>query len=81
MADEHADSEQAVATHEERNLVRSVLAGMPARNRQLLTAVFLEERSSEEICREFGVDQNYLRVLLFRARAQFREALEKRQRS
>jgi RNA polymerase sigma-70 factor (ECF subfamily) len=81
MADDHANSEQAMASLEERNLVRSVLAGLPARNRQLLTAVFLEERSNEDICREFGVDQNYLRVLLFRARAQFRESLEKRRRS
>lgn len=81
MADDRADSEQQLATHEERDLVRSVLAQLPTRNRQLLTAVFLEERTSEEICREFGVDQNYLRVLLFRARAQFREALEKRRRS
>jgi RNA polymerase sigma factor (sigma-70 family) len=81
VADDRADSEQELATHEERDLVRSVLAQLPTRNRKLLTAVFLEERTSEEICREFGVDQNYLRVLLFRARAQFREALEKRRRS
>jgi RNA polymerase sigma-70 factor (ECF subfamily) len=81
LADERADSEQEAATHEERDMVRSVLAALPARNRQLLTAVFLEERSNEDVCRQFGVDQNYLRVLLFRARAQFRQALEKRQRS
>jgi RNA polymerase sigma-70 factor (ECF subfamily) len=81
LADERADSEREVASHEERDMVRSVLAGMPVKNRQLLTAVFLEERSSEEVCREFGVDQNYLRVLLFRARNQFRRAIEKRRGS
>jgi RNA polymerase sigma-70 factor (ECF subfamily) len=81
IPDETADSEHALSAHEQRDLVRSVLAGLPPRNRQLLTAVFLEERSSDDICREFGVDHSYLRVLLFRARAQFREALEKRRRS
>jgi len=77
-ADDKADSEQQLVTREESAQVRSVLAEMSPKNRQLLSAVFLDERSSEEVCREFHVDQNYLRVLLFRARAQFRQAMEKR---
>jgi RNA polymerase sigma-70 factor (ECF subfamily) len=77
-ADDSADSEQQLVTREESAQVRSVLAEMSPKNRQLLSAVFLDERSSEEVCREFHVDQNYLRVLLFRARAQFRQAMEKR---
>jgi len=81
VADERADSEHEIASLEERAIVRSVLAELPSKNRQLLTAVFLDERSNEDICRQFRVDQNYLRVLLFRARAQFRQALEKRRRS
>ncbi len=76
-ADERADSESALMARQEQAEVRSILAKMSDQNRQLLSAVFLEERSSEEICRQFGVDQNYLRVLLFRARTQFRQLLEK----
>jgi hypothetical protein len=34
----------------------------------------------EEVCGEFGVDRNYLRVLLFRARTQLRDAVKKSQR-
>ncbi len=76
--DDQADSEQQLVTREEAAQVRSVLSEMSPKNRKLLSAVFLDERPNEEVCREFHVDQNYLRVLLFRARAQFRQAMEKR---
>ena len=79
VADERADSERELVDHERQAQVRSVLAQMSPKNRNLLSAVFLEERPSDEVCRQFGVDQNYLRVLLFRARAQFRKVMEKRQ--
>jgi RNA polymerase sigma-70 factor (ECF subfamily) len=79
-ADERADAEHELATREEQAQVRSVLEEMSPKNRQLLSAVFLEEQSSEELSERFGVDQNYLRVLLFRARGQFREKMEKRKR-
>jgi RNA polymerase sigma-70 factor (ECF subfamily) len=78
MADDRADSEQELVTREQAAQVRSVLSQMSAKNRQLLSAVFLEERPNEEVCRQFKVDQNYLRVLLFRARAQFRQTMDKR---
>ncbi len=77
LADERADSEQELVSREEAAEVRAVLAKMSPKNRQLLSAVFLEERPNEEICRQFKVDPNYLRVLLFRARAQFRQAMDK----
>lgn len=78
VADDRADSEQELVTREQAAQVRSVLAQMSPKNRQLLSAVFLEERPNEEVCRQFKVDQNYLRVLLFRARAQFRQTMDKR---
>jgi RNA polymerase sigma-70 factor (ECF subfamily) len=70
-------SEQRLIARERRERVREILARMPERNRQLLTAVFLEERSVEQVCKDFGVDRDYLRVLLFRARAQLRRALRR----
>jgi RNA polymerase sigma-70 factor (ECF subfamily) len=45
---------------------------MRERDRDLLRAIFLEEKEKEEICREFGVDREYLRVLLHRAKERFR---------
>ena len=48
---------------------------------RLLRAVFLEERDKDEVCRERGVDRDYLRVLLYRAKEKFRSAFLRRPRS
>jgi RNA polymerase sigma-70 factor (ECF subfamily) len=52
--------------------VREILLDLPVRDRSLLKAVFLDERDREEVCREFGVDREYLRVLLHRAKQGFK---------
>lgn len=52
--------------------VRRVLQDLPDRDAQLLRAVFLEDGDKEEVCRRFGVDRAYLRVLLHRAKDKFR---------
>jgi len=78
-ADERVDSEREFVTRQMQTLVREVIAEMPAKDRNLLQAV-LEEKSSAEICREFGVDANYLRVKMHRAREKFRQAVERRMR-
>ena len=44
---------------------------------QHIVAMFLEERSKDEICREFGVDREYLRVLVHRAKNRARVILVK----
>jgi RNA polymerase sigma-70 factor (ECF subfamily) len=77
--DQQANAEQELVTRQEQTRVRTVLSRISAKNRRLLSAIFLEERPSAEVCRQFGVDQNYLRVLLFRARAQFKQAMEEDQ--
>jgi RNA polymerase sigma-70 factor (ECF subfamily) len=78
--DVSGNSEQRLIDRERRERVRELLSRMPEKNQRLLTAVFLEERPVEQVCGEFGVDRNYLRVLLFRARTQLREALRKSDR-
>ena len=52
--------------------VRRVLDTMPQRDSDILKAVFLEEAEKEEICRRFGVERDYLRVLLHRAKEKFK---------
>lgn len=52
--------------------VREILEKMSERDRRLLREVFLEERDKDEVCREFGVDREYLRVLLHRAKQSFK---------
>ena len=58
--------------------VREILLDMAPRDRFLLKAVFLEQRDREEVCREFGVDREYLRVLLHRAKQEFKTEYVKR---
>jgi RNA polymerase sigma-70 factor, ECF subfamily len=62
-------------TEERKVQVRQVLAEMPDKEQRLLRALFLEERDKDELCREFGVDRQYLRVLLHRAKNRFRVIL------
>jgi RNA polymerase sigma-70 factor (ECF subfamily) len=62
--------------------VREILDDLPEKDRRILKEVFLEERDKDEVCKDFGVDRNYLRVLLHRAksafRAQYMKSLEMR---
>ncbi len=67
-----------VISHDTRDAVREVLDGLKERDRGLLRAVFLEERDKDEVCREMGVDREYLRVLLHRAKGAFRELYSRR---
>jgi RNA polymerase sigma-70 factor (ECF subfamily) len=68
--------ETTLATSEEQARVRDVLNQLPERDRQLLRRVFLNEDDKDLVCRELGVGREYLRVLLHRAKARFREVYE-----
>jgi RNA polymerase sigma-70 factor (ECF subfamily) len=57
---------------ESQQKVREILDQLPERDRRLLREVFLEERDKDEVCRDFGVDREYLRVLLYRAKQLFK---------
>jgi RNA polymerase sigma-70 factor (ECF subfamily) len=60
---------------ERKHQVRKVLQGLPAKDRSVLYMVFYEETDREEICRRFGIDREYLRVLVHRAKLRFRKEL------
>jgi RNA polymerase sigma-70 factor (ECF subfamily) len=63
----------SILTHKEMaHRVRQVLDELPERDRRLLREIFLEERDKDAICRDFGVDRDYLRVLLHRAKQAFK---------
>jgi len=62
----------AIATKQMAQKIRDILEEMPERDRRLLREVFLEERDKDEVCRDFGVDRDYLRVLLHRAKQTFK---------
>jgi len=73
-----ANAHDLAAANQLKGKVREILAGMPARDRGVLKAIFLDERDRDDVCREFGVDGEYLRVLLFRAKQNFKAEYVKR---
>jgi RNA polymerase sigma-70 factor (ECF subfamily) len=62
----------AIAAKQMAEKIREILEELPERDRRLLREVFLEERDKDEVCRDFGVDRDYLRVLLHRAKQSFK---------
>jgi RNA polymerase sigma-70 factor (ECF subfamily) len=68
------DIENAIVNNEERERVHRVVDALPPRDRDIIKALFFEERSNDDVCAEFHVDRGYLRVLVHRAKEKFREA-------
>jgi RNA polymerase sigma-70 factor (ECF subfamily) len=62
----------AVAAKQMEAKVREILEELPEKDRRILREIFLEERDKDEVCRDFGVDRDYLRVLVHRAKQSFK---------
>jgi len=77
MIDPRSGVHEAFVTCESKEQVAAVLKEMPEKDRELIKAVFLREEDKDEVCRRFGVDRAYLRVLLHRARVRFRTGFSK----
>jgi RNA polymerase sigma-70 factor, ECF subfamily len=73
-----ADALDIVAARQIKQKVREILLRLPERDRSLLKAVFLDERDRDEVCQQFGVEREYLRVLLHRAKKEFKVEYVKR---
>jgi RNA polymerase sigma-70 factor, ECF subfamily len=72
------DALEIVSARQIKAKVQEILQGMPVKDRDLLKAVFLDERDRDDVCREFGVEREYLRVLLHRAKQEFKVEYVKR---
>jgi RNA polymerase sigma-70 factor (ECF subfamily) len=79
IADKVLDLEGMMVTQETCERVREILAGLPTKDRELLRAIFLEEKDKDSVCRAIGVDRDYLRVLVYRAKDKFKDLYEKDQ--
>jgi len=77
-ADNRASPHGELVTREREELVRQILTSLPERDRDLLRLAMLEEVDKAELCGRFHVNEEYLRVLLYRARMRFRDELLKR---
>jgi len=78
--DQTIDLDGMLVTKQTCEQVRQVLEQLPEKDRRLLRALFLEEKEKNEICSEFRVDRDYLRVLVHRAKQSFRLLYEKTER-
>jgi RNA polymerase sigma-70 factor, ECF subfamily len=72
MPDRKIDVEHTVAAKQLEEKVRAILDEMSERDRRIIKEVFLEERDKDEVCQDFGVDRDYLRVLVHRAKQSFK---------
>ncbi|MGE5243763.1 MAG: RNA polymerase sigma factor [Betaproteobacteria bacterium] len=70
-----ASAESAMVGADDRARVRKALAALPRKERDLLQWLFFEDRDKDDVCRALKIDRSYLRVLLHRAKARFRERL------
>lgn len=74
-----AELDAAMDVVRSRARIRRVLATLEPREAEILRAVFLDETDKRAVCERFGVDRQYLRVLLHRAKAKFRAAYLRRE--
>jgi len=77
LPDKIVDLETSLISDESTEHVRAILAEMGKKDRDLLKAVFLEEGDKDDVCRRFGVDRDYLRVQIHRAKLRFRSLYQK----
>ena len=78
LAAKGADALEIAAAGQIKDKVREILLDLDPRDRSLLQAVFIDERDRDQVCREYGVDRDYLRVLLHRAKQEFKTEYVKR---
>ena len=72
VPDPSPPADERLVTGETKAHVRRVLGNLDQKDGDLLRALFIEERDKDDICRDFHVDRNYLRVLVHRAKEKFR---------
>jgi RNA polymerase sigma-70 factor (ECF subfamily) len=66
------NAEAQFLTEERKFAVRRVIDNLEPRDRELLAALFLEEQDRQRVCERLGVTRDYLRVLVHRAKDEFR---------
>jgi len=76
--DHTQDLEAPLINQQHRREVEAVLAELAEKDRDLLRALFLEEKSNVQVCHQFGVEGGYLRVLLHRAKQRFKKVYVRR---
>ena len=77
IPDKTIDLDGRLISDEAQTNVRQVLAKLSSKDRDVIRAVLLDEGDKDQICRNLGIDRDYLRVLLHRAKQNFKSCYEK----
>jgi RNA polymerase sigma-70 factor (ECF subfamily) len=70
--DNRVDLDAPLVNQQTRRQVDRILEELPQKDRDLLRMHYLEECDKAELCKRFRVGEDYLRVLLHRAKLRFR---------
>ncbi len=76
LVDARANPEHDTLTRECCDTVRRVLSELSNLDQELLRRVCLEEEDRDQICRDFRITRDYLRLLLHRARLRFKALVQ-----
>lgn len=68
--------EEQLLSKETRNIIQQAIDALPSNQREVITLRDIQQISSEEVCNILGITETNQRVLLHRARAKVRTALE-----
>jgi RNA polymerase sigma-70 factor, ECF subfamily len=73
VADRKENPEQEAIIRQRAELMKSALADLGQRDRDILIRFYLKEQSQEQICREMSLTETQFRLLKSRAKAKFGE--------
>jgi RNA polymerase sigma factor (sigma-70 family) len=71
VADQRQNPEQLAATKQKADLMNSILAQMPERQREILVRFYSHEQTPEQICQEMSLTETQFRLAKSRAKAIF----------
>jgi RNA polymerase sigma-70 factor (ECF subfamily) len=78
VADKKQNPEQEAMGRQNTELMKSALAALSPRDRDILVRFYLREQSQEQICREMELSETQFRLLKSRAKAKFGEIGKKK---
>lgn len=73
VADRKQNPEQEAIVRQKAELMKSALAALSKRDRDILVRFYLQEQPQEQICREMALTETQFRLLKSRAKAKFGE--------
>lgn len=78
IADRKQNPEQIAMAHQKADLMKSVLASLSERDREILERFYIREQTQDQICDQMHLSETQFRLLKSRAKARFGEVGKKK---